>query len=273
LIQRYFIHLAYCGAAYRGWQRHPQMSNVQGTLEDALAQVLGHKVELTGCGRTDARVHASQFFVHADLERDLGYDLLFRWNKNLPADIVVYEMFPVHAKAHARYEATSRCYDYYIHRRANPFLEGLSTLVEHRDLNVSAMAQACQHLLLATDYRNLCKTPAQHSNTLCHISDAAWFKSSDGQRLRFRIRSNRFLRGMIRIIMHEMLQIGCGCSTSEHMESRLIGPYDGGERQLAAPQGLYLSEVQYPFIQAQPRDELFGPVGSQGSWQLVSAKD
>ena len=269
MIQRYFIHLAYCGATYRGWQRHPKINSVQETLERALAQILGRTTELTGCGRTDAGVHASQFFAHADLESNLDFNLVDRWNKNLPADIVVIEISPVHPKAHARYEATARTYEYYIHRKPNPFLNTLSAHIELPSLDISTMASAARLLLQHEDYRGFCKSPLSQNNTLCKITVAQWYQSIDGERLCLKIKSNRFLRGMIRILVYEMLLIGQGCPIHQRLEPLLRGSLALEEKQSAPPQGLYLSNVEYPFISARPFIGMFGPLGSEGFWKEI----
>jgi len=75
-----------------------------------------------GCGRTDAQVHASQFFFHTDVQNAWDYDLMFRVNKALPDDIAVFEIIPVEENQHARFDATLRTYDYFIHTYKDPFL-------------------------------------------------------------------------------------------------------------------------------------------------------
>ena len=63
---RYFIHLAYNGASYNGWQTQPGLPTVQQTLEEALSTLLRQKIAVVGCGRTDTGVHASDFYAHFD---------------------------------------------------------------------------------------------------------------------------------------------------------------------------------------------------------------
>jgi len=63
---RYFIELSYNGKMYHGWQIQPNANSVQEEMEKALSILLSEKIAVIGCGRTDARVHASQFFLHFD---------------------------------------------------------------------------------------------------------------------------------------------------------------------------------------------------------------
>ena len=59
---RYFAEIAYKGSNFHGWQRQPNGISVQETIERGLSKVLRDEVLITGCGRTDAGVHAGQFF-------------------------------------------------------------------------------------------------------------------------------------------------------------------------------------------------------------------
>ena len=71
----------------------PQLNSVQFILESVLSQILKTKLTIVGCGRTDAQVHASQFFFHVDIDEAWEYDLMFRLNKNLPNDIAIFDTF------------------------------------------------------------------------------------------------------------------------------------------------------------------------------------
>ena len=98
IMGRYFIHLAYNGANYNGWQTQPGLPTVQQTLEKALTTLLRQPIAVVGCGRTDTGVHASDFYAHYDLNdpndpKDLK-DLVFKLNNLLPPDIVIYDIFP-----------------------------------------------------------------------------------------------------------------------------------------------------------------------------------
>ena len=110
---RYFVHIGYNGQRYNGWQKQPGVLNVQGVIELALSQTLKTPVFVIGCGRTDAHVHASQFFFHMDIEQEWDFDLLFRLNKILPHNIAVFDIIPAEAHRHARFDAVLRSYDYF----------------------------------------------------------------------------------------------------------------------------------------------------------------
>src|ERR1700712_5281160 len=128
---RYFFHIGYHGTNYSGWQKHAGAVTVQQVLETALSQVLKTPVEINGCGRTDAHVHAAQFFFHMDVENIGDFDLVFRLNKVLPDDIAVFDIIAMEGLPHARFDAIQRSYDYFIHNYKDPFLGRFSSMYEY----------------------------------------------------------------------------------------------------------------------------------------------
>jgi tRNA pseudouridine38-40 synthase len=245
---RYFFHIGFCGTNYHGWQRHPYGMGVQQVLEECLRRILKRPIAIIGCGRTDAGVHASQFFFHLDVAQPWEFDMLFRLNKVLPPDIAVFDIIPVQAQAHARFDATTRSYDYFIHTNKNPFLHTTSSLYQLHNLNLHAMQAAAQLLLQYNDYRNLCLTPADQDSTICFVTEARWFADEKGDQFRFHISANRYLSRMIRIIVGKMLQIGTGKLNLDEFESYLATTSAPKALTPAYPQGLYLSKVTYPYL-------------------------
>lgn len=253
--KRYFFHIGYNGHNYRGWQRMPKVANVQQVIETSLAQIFKTPVSIMGCGRTDAQVHASQFFFHLDVEKPWDYDLLFRLNKLLPSDIAVFEILPMGDTCHARFDATQRTYDYFIHTYKDPFLSTVSTLYLERNFDLHKMKQAISLLTKYNDYRAFCISPDSFNNTICNITASTLFADSSGDRLRFQISANRFLTKMIRIIVGKLLEIGrCELSVDE-FEGYLITKQTPKTIEPAYPQGLFLSKVTYPYLDLAPRTD------------------
>ncbi len=265
---RYFIHLAYNGKAYRGWQRQPDVVSVQEVLEQQLKLMLHQPITCIGCGRTDAEVHASQYFMHIDVEAELDFDAVFRLNKMLPDDIAVFDFIPVEEKAHARYDAKLRTYDYFLHFYKNPFLKDHSSFYQLKSLDFAAMQKAATLLTKYQDFRSLCKRPDLNKHTLCEIKDARLFLNAKGTRLRFQISSNRFLQAMIRLIMGQLLEVGTGKSTLATFESILAEQKPLRYFTLAYPQGLYLSKVNYPFLNVPTKVEFSTPEVEE-YWQAI----
>ena len=114
-MRRYFIYLGYNGKNFRGWQIQPNGMTVQQSIEEALAILMRTPVPIV--------VHARLMIAHFDWEgpiEDLAF-LAEKLNRLLPKDIAVYKIVPVVPEAHARFDATSRTYKYYITTRKDPF--------------------------------------------------------------------------------------------------------------------------------------------------------
>jgi tRNA pseudouridine38-40 synthase len=266
---RYFFHIGYNGFNYRGWQKLPQINSVQFIIESLLSQILKTKLTIVGCGRTDAQVHASQFFFHADITDAWDYDLVFRLNKNLPSDIAIFDIIPMEGLPHARLDAVSRTYNYFIHTYKDPFLSTISSLYLGRNLNLEEMKKAVMLLTQHTDYRAFCKTPAVQRTTRCKVTVATLYTDEQGDNIRFEISASRFLRGMIRIIMQKLLLIGQSRMSVEEFERDLIAAEPPPIIRCAYPQGLYLSQVKYPFLEIPSRSELFNSLAQKSRWREI----
>lgn len=245
---RYFFHIAYLGTAYSGWQKHPDTNTIQQVLETKLAQVLKLPVFINGCGRTDAGVHASQFFFHSDLDIVNVEELLFRLNKAIPADIAVFDIIEMEGKPHARFDAYSRTYHYFIHTYKNPFLNNTSSFYPIKNLNLDGMEKALQLLLAYQDYRAFCTSPNKYEHTICKVTTVKLYVDASENHVQVQISANRFLSKMIRIIVGKLLKIGTGTMSVDEFESHLISLQTPLILDLAYPQGLHLCKVTYPYL-------------------------
>lgn len=245
---RYFLHLAYQGQKYHGWQRQTNHVSVQGTLESTLTEILKEPIKIVGCGRTDAGVHASQYFAHFDVQDMWDFDLHFRLNKRLPDDIAIFDIIPVQPNQHTRYDATSRTYEYFIHNYKDPHLHGKSGLYPFNNLRLLEMQKALTMLTHYSDFRTFCRRPDKMNTTICHLTEATLFTDDTQSRHRIRITGNRFLTGMIRLIVGELLLVGQGKCSLDKFEDYLINKPLLSYFNHAYPQGLYLAEIIYPNI-------------------------
>ncbi len=244
---RYFLHLAYNGTRYYGWQRQPNAVSVQETLEDALSTILNSPVEITGCGRTDTGVHARQYYAHFDFEGDFPEAFLRRLNKFLPPEIAVYELLPVAEDAHARYDAIHRAYEYHLTFSKDPFR------VETRyfypfpvRLQLDAMNEAAALLLEYDHFFTFCKSDTDVRTMRCDLRRSEWLPVAGG--LVYHIAADRFLRGMVRLIVGMCLHVGSGKTRLEEVRWAMDHQERLPQAQSAPPQGLFLTEVKYPYI-------------------------
>lgn len=266
---RYFVHISYKGTRYYGWQYQPNKLSVQEVLETSLSKLLKNTVIIFGCGRTDAGVHASQFYFHFDTEKEWDFDLFFRWNRILPDDIAIFDIIPVEGRKHARYDAILRTYDYFIHTYKDPFLSESSAFYLLPELNLLQMKKAVMLLPEYNDYSAYCKSPGKNEHNICNVSSAALFINANGNRLRFQISSNRFLGRMIRILSRKLIEIGTGTFSVDEFESHLISKRTPDLILPAHPQGLYLTKVAYPFLDLPVKSDFNRGSESKNYWNEI----
>ncbi len=249
---RYFLHLAFKGTNYFGWQRQKAALGVQEVIEEKLSLLLRQATKIHPCGRTDAGVHASQFYVHFESEPITRPDFIYRMNQLLPEDIVIYELLPVVPKANAQLDAISRTYRYYFHTQKNPFLEERSAWYHLGELDVDKMKTAIDILPSYEDFRSMCLQPDAHNSTLCTIMNAHLEMNVAQNEFSFEITASRFLRGMIRLLVARIMDIGIGKISIDEFKNCL----ETGERvrfhTSAYPQGLFLAQIEY-------REDIFLP--------------
>ncbi len=253
---KYFVHIAYNGSNFHGWQWQPNTITVQGVIEKKLYAIFKEKITIFGCGRTDAGVHASQYVFHITIKNEFDFDLKFRLNKHLPNTIVVYEVFKVNDKQHARFDPISRTYDYFIHLYKDPVLGKHSSYYDTQNLAFNDMLKAANLISKYNDFEAVCKQPQLYDNTICKITHAKLYINENQQRLRFTITANRFLRGMIRILVGCLLDVGKGKLSVTEFEQILAEQKQIKNKRVAYPNGLYLSEIKYPNIILQTQKNI-----------------
>ena len=242
---RYFLSLAYNGTLYHGWQRQPNATSVQQTLEEALSTLLRQPIAIMGAGRTDTGVHAKQMVAHFDVELTAKAEanLVHMLNRFLNENIVIYSLHRVKENAHARFDATHRTYEYHIAYQKNPFRHNTHFTL-HSPPDIALMNQAAQYLLQHKDFEAFSKTHTDVKTFLCDISHAHWVATKDGAI--FTITANRFLRNMVRAIVGTLLDVGSKKITPEEV-NRIIASKDRGQAGFSVPAcGLYLTEINYP---------------------------
>jgi tRNA pseudouridine38-40 synthase len=239
---RYVLEIAYDGTEYHGWQSQLNGTTVQEALELQLAKILGAKINIMGCGRTDAGVHASYFILHFDYDNDLPDRFKFRINRMLPSDIAVYEAFEVTDNFHSRFSATYRKYIYKTHFRKNPFQEGGSLFLFQMP-SVDKMNEACKLLVQHDDFASFCKRNADGKTTICDLMLAEWVEVEYG--FEFHVKANRFLRNMVRALVGTLLDVGYGTLSLGQLEQIIKDKKRSSSGKSVAARGLYLEEIGY----------------------------
>ncbi|MBQ4291133.1 MAG: tRNA pseudouridine(38-40) synthase TruA [Muribaculaceae bacterium] len=249
--QRYFMQLSYNGAPFHGWQTQPNAITVQQTIEEAMATVLRRQVAITGAGRTDAGVNARKMMAHFDLPADLlgiGDDKIEPFvraiNHLCGHDIAIKSVFPVKPDAHARFDATSRTYKYFMHYGKSPFLKNFSWQIPRDGLDLEAMNLAAELLLDVDDFTSFSKLHTDVKTNICHVTQAEIYTDHFG--MAFTITADRFLRNMVRAIFGTLVDVGRGKLSIDGFR-RVIDARDRCEAGTSMPpHPLFLWDITYP---------------------------
>ena len=243
---RYFIELSYLGKNYHGWQTQPHAISVQEKINKAISTILQEDIIITGAGRTDAGVHASQMFAHFDTDKNLDDNFTYKLNTILPNDIVIYKTLVVNSEAHARFDAVSRSYEYKIVLGRNPFLLDTSWQLNYTAINVNLMNEAAKLLYEYEDFECFSKVKTDVFTFNCKITHAEWILKD--KELTFYISANRFLRNMVRAIVGTLLNVGLGKISIEDFR-KIIESKNRSNAGVSVPaKGLFLTKVSYDYI-------------------------
>lgn len=242
---KYLLRLAYKGTNYSGWQRQPNVTSVQGVLEDAVKKLVGKKTNVIGCGRTDAGVHARQYFAHIRVDEPLPAKATYKLNNILPNDISIFDIKEADPKFHAQTSAKSRTYEYYVHYQKNAFLSEISSFYFNKDWDIEKVKAATALLLRYDNFRAFCKQPDSHNHTYCNLTRAFVKINQTTGSLHFTFTSNRFLKNMIRILVGNIMAVGHGRLSLEDFEKSLLTGEPLPFWNLAPPEGLFLTGVEY----------------------------
>lgn len=208
--------------------------------------MLKKEIKITGCGRTDTGVHASQFFAHFNVDTEIDKnDLLYKINSFLPEDIVIYNFYRVKDEAHARFDAVERSYEYRIFLGRDPFLLDTVLQIHHQKLDVSLMNQAAAELLNYTDFKCFSRTKTDVRTYNCDVREAYW--QLNGKLLVFHITADRFLRNMVRAIVGTLLDVGQKKTSLEEFKKIIESKKRSNAGASVKAKGLFLTRITYPF--------------------------
>lgn len=242
----YKLTIQYDGGRYKGWQRLGDGENtIQGKLEKVLSELAGYELEVNGCSRTDAGVHALAQVANCKLKEYIQEDKIRDYlNRYLPQDISVTEVESVSDDFHARYKAKDKTYLYKIWNReySNPFMRRYSMQVNEK-LNLAKMEAAGRYFLGAHDFSAFSNAKAKKKSMVREIYSVD-IAEEDGF-INIRIRGNGFLYNMVRWIVGTMIEAGLGRLEPESIPAIFEARERGRAGNLADACGLYLEKINY----------------------------
>lgn len=252
---RFALTIHYDGAPFHGWQLQPNAPTVQGELERVLARIAGgHRIPVTGSGRTDRGVHATGQVAALELPPQwTARDLRKALNALLPRSIWVEEVRRVPSSFHPRFDARRRTYGYQVGTAfpvRSPFLHPFCWASEDRPPREELLHAAAALLPGERSWRAFARAGQEQRGDRCHVIHAAWtpWRSGDTEPLgwRFQITANRYLHHMVRYLVGTMMAVARG----DRPMDDLVVLLDSPESPIvtsppAPPQGLFLTRVEY----------------------------
>lgn len=236
----------YDGTAYHGFQRQENGLTVQECLETAVKKLTGEKVNIIGCGRTDAGVHAINYTANFLSDTKIPAERIpLALNAYLPPDIRVFAAEDAKDDFHARFSATGKTYVYKIvtGNVYNVFLKNYSWFYPGK-LDVAEMKKGAAHFLGTHDFKAFMAAGSPRKTTVRTIKELTVTQKGEDE-IEIEITADGFLYNMVRIIAGTLLYVGCG----KIKESEIPSIIESGDRTRAAltapPEGLALKETYY----------------------------
>lgn len=242
---RILLKISYLGTNYHGWQVQPNGITIQEEVQNALERLYGLRPALTGCSRTDAGVHANEFYCHYDTEKYIREEgIIAALNILLPNDIAVIACNIVADDFHARYSAKGKEYVYkiYTSKTPNPFLHG-RCLHLNKKLNVGLMNTFAKGLVGKHDFVAFSSSGRTVTDTVRTIYSCEVEENED--LITVRVSADGFLYNMVRIIVGTLIDVSDGkidCNSAGEVISLGLREKAGAT---VPPYGLYLNKVFY----------------------------
>lgn len=237
--------LLYDGTRYHGWERKQNLDTIQGRLENVFSRMTGEPVEVIGCGRTDAGVHARGMVANVQLNTQLTEaELLRAANQHLPEDIALREVREASPRFHARYRAAGKTYRYtcYYGDEKPVFDRKYVTVLEELP-DLEKMRRAAELLTGQHDFRSFCGNPKMKKSTVRTVDQIQIVKK--GPYLTITVHGDGFLQHMVRILVGTLLEVGYGRREAESMTALLEARSRREAGPTAPAQGLCLMSVDY----------------------------
>jgi len=246
-MNNYRLTIQYDGGRYKGWQRLGSGENtIQGKIENVLSEMIGGKVEIIGCSRTDAGVHALAQIANFKISEKLNETEIKNYlYKYLPQDISVREVVLVPESFHARYNAKDKTYLYKIWNEeyTNPFMRKYSMHVE-KTLDITRMKKACEFFIGEHDFTAFSNAKSKKNSMVREIHSIDIEENSGF--IQIRVRGNGFLYNMVRRIVGTLIEVGLNGVEGESI-SRILNSKERDQTSYIADAcGLYLEKIEYP---------------------------
>jgi len=240
------MSIQYDGTRYKGWQKQKNDAlTIQDKIENVLSKMTGEDIQVIGCGRTDAGVHAenyvANFHTNCEFRIETMMDYLYEF---LPEDIVVKSMKDTGERFHARYNVKSKTYVYRINNnKVRNVFNRKYVYHTNEKLNLNEMRNAAEVLIGTHDFQSFTSLKPNTKPTIRTINYINIIEDND--MIEIEVNGNGFLLNMVRIITGTFLEVGKGNLKPKDVE-RILGEKKRSEAgPIAQAKGLCLKDVQY----------------------------
>lgn len=243
-MSNYALKLMFKGTAYSGWQVQKNAVGIQSIVQDAIENVFGERLGVSGCSRTDSGVHANEYFCHVKNAPVFDTNKLpLALNTHLPRDISVTAAFEVDDSFHSRYSAKGKEYLYLLwnSKTPNPFHTD-TALWYPKYIDCDFADEVARDFVGKHDFSAFM---AAHSKIKDTVRDVWYFRvEREGDYVKFVVAADGFLYNMVRIMSGTLLQISN--RKIKAPVSSIINSKQRSNAGMTLPaHGLYLNKVFY----------------------------
>ncbi len=243
----YQIRVEYLGTNFVGWQIQKNGLSVQGVLEKTLSKFLRDKVRVTGSGRTDAGVHASEQSAHFKtkhkiIDKNIFINSINFFLSKYPVSILSITKRP--NKFHARHSANERTYKYFIiNRRSSLVLEKNKAWHIKKKLDVRIMKKGAEILKGTHNFSTFRASSCQAKSPIKTMKKAVVKKNKN--KIVFTFQSKSFLQQQVRSMVGSLKYLGEGKWSLNDFKKAFRSKKRSMCAPTAPPYGLYLYKVKY----------------------------
>ncbi|MCL1792378.1 MAG: tRNA pseudouridine(38-40) synthase TruA [Oscillospiraceae bacterium] len=253
--KRVLLTLRFDGGGFYGWQAQSGGNTIQQTVQDAAQSVFGARPGISGCGRTDAGVHAYGYCCHLDIKKEFPVERLAnalnRYFMSKDIKISVVGAREVDPGFHSRYHIKSKEYVYKIQNNSyrDPFCLG-KAFYYHKPLDLGKMREAAKHLAgehnFASFMADKSDIPASEAVRTVHKIDIESAVSGTGTNIvEIYISASGFLYKMARIIAGTLVDVSENKISPEELPGIIRAQNRGCAGRTLPPHGLYLNSICY----------------------------
>lgn len=239
------LTMRFNGSDFHGWQIQENAVTVQECTVKAIETIIGSRVTLNGCSRTDSGVHANMFCCNFRTDKEIDCRKLMRGlNAVLPDTVSVYGCERVGIEFHSRFDCKGKEYIYKIwnSEAKNPFMKNLALHYPYK-LDAEMLNEQAKDFIGTYDFSAFCSSGTDVEDKTRTVYDCKVVR--DGDMVVFSVKGDGFLYNMVRIMVGTLLDINSGKIEKGTVKDIILSRDRKRSGITAKAEGLYLNEVYY----------------------------